>query len=291
MEEDAIVILGAGGQVGSMIVQNLVKKNIMPKVVIRNEIKEEKLKKLGAKVCICDLFNGMELEKVISDGNSLFVLTPENPFSENPLLDTEKILANIYKAVKNSDIQNIVGLSSGGAHLRTGSGNLLMSRMLEDAFVDLKIKLTFVRPGYYYSNWIGYLDMIKENGLLPTFFPKDLKIQMIAPSDVALFISNILCSENSYEGIYEIIGPEAYNSDNIAKTFGKLLNKNVEVNEIAPISWRETLENIGFSPMAIKLMIEMTDCVVKGKTKSEEGKNKLIKMNTTFEEYLNTIIV
>jgi uncharacterized protein YbjT (DUF2867 family) len=291
MKENTIIILGAGGQVGSMIVRNLVEKNIRPKAVIRNKSKEEQLKTLGAEVCICDLLDGMELEKIIADGNSLFVLTPENPFSENPLLDTETILANIYKAVRKSKIKHIVGLSSGGAHLKTGSGNLMMSRMLEDAFVALQIKLTFVRPGYYYSNWIGYLDMIKDEGLLPTFFPKDLKIQMIAPSDVALFISNILCSENSCEGIYEIIGPEEYNSADIAKTFGQLLNKNVEVNEIAPILWGKTLENIGFSPMAIKLMIEMTDCVVKGKTKSEDGDLIKIKTDTTFEEYLNQAII
>jgi hypothetical protein len=42
--------------------------------------------------------------------------------------------------------------------------------------------------------------------------------------------------------------------------------------------------------MGIKLMIEMTDCVIKGKTKSEIDKNNLIKMTTTFEEYLKKLI-
>jgi uncharacterized protein YbjT (DUF2867 family) len=288
--ENNIIVLGAGGQVGSMIVQNLVEKNITPKAVIRNKNKAERLKKLGAEVCICDLFDGIELEKIISTGTSVFILTPENPFSENPLLDTEKILTNIYKAVKNSKIEKIIGLSSGGAHLKTGSGNLLMSRMLEDAFVDLKTKLTFIRPGYYYSNWIGYLDIVKEKGVLPTFYPKDFQIPMVAPADVALYISSVLCSENNYEGIYEIIGPQSYSSDDIAKTFEKLLNKKVIPNEIPPDLWGKTLESIGFSPMGIKLMIEMTDCVIKGKTKSEIDKNNLIKMTTTFEEYLRKLI-
>jgi putative NADH-flavin reductase len=85
-----------------MIVGNLIERNITPKAIIRNKAKEEKLKKFGAEVCICDLFNYNELEKVISDVKSLFVLTPENPFSENPLMDTEKILTNIHKAIKKS---------------------------------------------------------------------------------------------------------------------------------------------------------------------------------------------
>jgi uncharacterized protein YbjT (DUF2867 family) len=289
MEND-IIILGAGGQVGSRIVKNLIEKNLTPKAVIRNKNKEENLKKLGAEVCICDLFNSGELEKIISNGTSLFVLTPENPFSENPLMDTEKILANIYRAVKNSHIKKIVGLSSGGAHLKTGSGNLLMSRMLEDTFIDLKIQLIFIRPGYYYSNWIGYLDVIKKEGILPTFYPKDFQIPMVAPDDVALYISNLLYAENNYESIYELIGPRLYSSDDIAKTFGKLLNKNVITNEIPSDLWCKTLENIGFSPMGIKLMVEMTDCVIKGKTKSDVEKNKLIKMPTTFEEYLKNIL-
>jgi uncharacterized protein YbjT (DUF2867 family) len=290
MKKDTVAILGAGGQVGSMIVSNLIERNITPKAIIRNKDKEEKLKKLGAEVCICDLFNCNELEKVISDVKSLFILTPENPFSENPLMDTEKILTNVHKAIERSNIKKIVGLSSGGAHLKTGSGNLLMSRMLEDTFVDLKIQQTFVRPGYYYSNWIGYLDMVKENSILPTFYPKDFQLQMVSPVDVALYISGILCSENNHDGIYEIIGPQPYSSDDIAKTFGKLLNKNIVVNEITHDLWGKTLENIGFSPMAIKLMIEMTDCVIKGKTKSEVGKNNLIKMDMTFEKYIKELL-
>jgi uncharacterized protein YbjT (DUF2867 family) len=230
------------------------------------------------------------LEKIISNGTSLFVLTPENSFSENPLLDTEKILTNVHDAVKNSNIKRIVGLSSGGAHLKANSGNLLMSRMLEDAFVDLNIQLIFIRPGYYYSNWAGYVNTVKENGILPTFYPRDFQIQMVAPADVALYISDVLCIENNYEGIYEIIGPQPYSSDDIAKTFGKLLNKNITLNEIVPDLWSKTLESIGFSPMGIKLMIEMTDCVIKGKTKSEVDKNNLIRMTTSFEEYLEKIL-
>jgi uncharacterized protein YbjT (DUF2867 family) len=290
MKRDTIVILGAGGRIGSMIVKNLMTRNITPKAVVRNKNKEEELKKTGAEVCVCDLFDYNELEKIVSDATSLFVLTPENPFSENPLTDIEKILTNIRKAVEKSDIKKIIGLSSGGAHLKTGSGNLLMSRMLEDAFVDLNIQQTFVRPGYFYSNWTGYLDIVKNNGILPTFFPKDFQLQMISPYDVSLYISNALCSENNHGGIYEIIGPQPYSSDDIAKTFRKLLNKDVLVNEIPRDLWGKTLENAGFSPIAVKLMIEMTDCVIKGKTKSEIEKNNLIKMDMTFEEYLKNIL-
>jgi putative NADH-flavin reductase len=42
--ENNIIVLGAGGQIGSMVVQNLIEKNITPKAVIRNKNKEEKLK-------------------------------------------------------------------------------------------------------------------------------------------------------------------------------------------------------------------------------------------------------
>ncbi|MDR0414443.1 MAG: NAD(P)H-binding protein [Prevotellaceae bacterium] len=286
MKKGTVVVLGAGGQVGSMIVQNLTEKNVIPKAVIRNKSKEDKLRKSGAEVCICDLFDATALEKAISDATSLFVLTPENPFSQNPLLDTEKILTNIYNAVKTSSIKKIVGLSSGGAHLKAGSGNLLMSRMLEDTFVDLNIRQTFIRPAYYYSNWIGYLDMVKENGILPTFYPPNFQIQMVAPADVAQYIADVLCSENNCEGIYEVIGSQPYSSNDIANAFGNLLNKDVAVSEITPDLWGKTLQSIGFSPMATQLMIEMTDCVIKGKTASDLDENNLVRMGTTFDEYL-----
>src|SRR5688572_21376774 len=107
----------------------------------------------------------------------------------------------------------------------------MASYMLEHAFSDLEIEQTFVRPAYYFSNWLGYLELVKEHGILPTFFPPEVKLPMIVPPDVAKFLSDIMI-KTPQERIYEIMGPNVYSSLDIAKIFGDVLNRDVTLQQI-----------------------------------------------------------
>src|SRR5690606_6370100 len=124
--------------------------------------------------------------------------------------------------------------SSIGAHLDGDTGNLRMSRMLEEGFDDMKVKKTFVRPAYYYSNWLGFLEPMKEFGALPSFFPADLKIDMISPLDVAVFVADqIIASQTEEKKITELVGPEKYSSQEVADSFSRQLDKAIAVQPIA----------------------------------------------------------
>jgi uncharacterized protein YbjT (DUF2867 family) len=108
----------------------------------------------------------------------------------------------------------------------------MASYMLEQAFSDLEIEQIFVRPAYYFSNWLGYLELVKENGILPTFFPPEMELPMVAPPDVAKFLAEVMTCKNPQERIYEIMGPLDYSSLDMAKIFRDVLNRNVTLQQI-----------------------------------------------------------
>lgn len=282
------IILGARGQIGSMLVNNLLRKGQPVRAVVRNEFKAQKLKSEGIEVRIVDYFDVDALKEAFQGGNSVFLLTPENPGSEDFLSDTQRIITNYREAILSSDITKIVGLSSMGAQHGSGTGNLMASYMLEHAFSDLEIKQVFVRPAYYFSNWIGYLELVKKYGILPTFFPPELKLPMIAPPDVAGFLSDVITCKTSQERIYEIAGPCDYSSSDIAKIFGDLLSKNVTLQHVLPEEWEHTLIQAGFSKDAAKNLILMTRAVIDGKTKHETTNR--IRFSTDFKSYLKNFI-
>ncbi len=126
---------------------------------------------------------------------------------------------NYRKSITSSGIDKIVGLSSIGAQHGNGTGNLLMSHMLENAFTEIAIPQVYVRPAYYYSNWLPYLPVVKEQGILPTFFPVDQKIPMNAPLDVAEFIAAKIINGIEKSSVYELVGPESLSSKDVANTF------------------------------------------------------------------------
>lgn len=284
------VILGVTGQVGAALVDNLLEKGLPVKAVMRNKKEADRLKAKGAEVAIADYFDGEALKKAVAGADLLFAITPENPTSNDVLGDNEKLLYNYRMAVRQSSITSLIGLSSIGAQFEEGTGNLLLSHKLENAFSDVEIHKVFIRPAYYYSNWLMSLDAVKENGVLPSFYPPDQKFHMISPVDVAKFVANTIEKGIDTSETIEIVGPKQYSAQDIAKDMGAALQKEVNVAAIPREEWKSTMKNIGFSDDAANNFAAMTAMVAEGKAQPEaKGKNPIVH-KTTFEEYLEEVI-
>lgn len=281
-----IVVLGATGRVGSVVVERLLEYGLPVKAVVRNAEKAARLKERGAVVEIADYFNPNALKSAFRGASAAFLLTPENPESEGFLKDTRIILQNYREALEATEIEMIVGLSSFGAQHPNGTGNLEASYMLEHAFTELEATQVFVRATYYYSNWLGYLDLARENGILPTFFPTDMKIQMISPADVGEFIAGVLAGKMEPAPMVEIVGPESYSANDIAHELGTTFGGSVDAVQIPRNEWLPTLEQAGFSPSGARNLALMTDAVLAGKTQAED---EVVFTETTFPEYLRLI--
>jgi uncharacterized protein YbjT (DUF2867 family) len=282
------IVVGASGQVGSAIVEHLVYKNEPVKGVIRNPDKVKELQNLqNVSFEIADVFDLPALEKAFKNGSSVLLLTPDNPDSDDVMGDTKAMLDNYKKAIESSTIKKIVGLSSMGAQYETNSGTLKMSFLLEHNFTELNVQNIFVRPAYYYSNWMESVSVIQEEGVLSTFFPVDLKIPMCSPLDVAKFLADLMRGAVEGEPIYEVEGPEWYSSRDIANTFAKVLNRDVSPRQIPREDWWKTIKEFGFTDDVTKNFIEMTQTVVDGKARPQAAGTILKKLDTPFNIYLS----
>ena len=277
------IILGATGQIGSMLVSELLLRGEKVRVVIRDTQKVAQLKDMGAEVFIADYTDAQALINAFDGCESAFLITPENPFSEDYLSEVSEMLACYKEAVLLSGIKEVTGLSSMGAQHSSGTGNLTVSNQLEKLFTDTNIHTAFIRPAYYFSNWMGYYDTVKENGILPSFFPSQLKIPMIAPCDVAYFAADVITRKIVMKPLFEIYN-DYYCAEDIADIMGIFLSREVAVMEISQSDWLSTLKQVGFSDSGASNLALMTEAVVSGKTKPE---TELIRLSTDFQSYLN----
>lgn len=285
------VILGASGQVGSAVIENLIKQNAQIKAVVRNNKKTANLLNRGIQVSVADFFDQAALKESLKDGDSIFVITPESNHSSDVIGDAKKILKNLEAAIESTNIRKIIGLSSMGAQHSSGTGNLQMSYLLENSFNNFLFPKIFIRPAYYFSNWLSYLPLIKEYGILPTFFPIDLKIPMISPGDVAKFASNLLIKDANESQVFEIQGPETYSTRDVATILEEILSKKIEIQEIERDKWEETIKQIGFSNDATKNLIEMIEAVINGMAVTENKNSNLISLDTSLNEYFSNNII
>lgn len=280
------IIVGASGRVGSALVKELLKREMPVSAIIRNADKAEMFSD-DVQVRVADIFDAEALAKAFV-GDTVFLITPESMHSEDVIGDAKQVIENYRKAVAEAGIKRIVGLSSMGAHLGEGSGNLYISHLLERAFVDLPVQATFIRPAYYYSNWMGYLEPAREHGIVPTFFAPDQKIAMVAPEDIAQFAAIVMRSKALSAPVYEIAGPVAYSSNDIAQIFGKYLNRNIIAQQIPREQWIPTLTGAGFSNDAARNMALMTETVVNSVVFGENPDNRIV-WNTEMKEYLDRL--
>lgn len=111
---------------------------------------------------------------------------------------------------------------------------------------------------------------------------------MIAPPDVAGFLSDVITCKTTQERIYEITGPRDYSSLDIAKIFGDVLGKNVTLQQVLPEEWENTLIQAGFSKDGTENLMLMTKAVIDGKTKNET--TNPILFSTGFKSYLKNVM-
>ncbi len=98
------------------------------------------------------------------------LMTPENPKSDNQIALVRQMINNFRKAIKLNGINKITGLSTMGAHHKSGTGNLYASHLLENAFSDCQIEKTFVRPAYFTAIGLGILNWHKRKTFCLPFF-------------------------------------------------------------------------------------------------------------------------
>lgn len=281
------IILGASGQIGSMLVDNLLKDGQAVRAVVRSFEKGQALADKGIETATADFNDAESLTAAFQGGNTVFLLTPEDPERSDFLGETRLILDNYRKAILSTGISRIVGLSSMGAQHKTGTGNLEASYMLEHCFEGIGAEKVFVRPAYYFSNWLGYLDLVIKQGVLPTFFPPDMPVQMIAPPDAAAFLAGVMEGTPQGETLYEITGPREYSALEIAEIFEEVLERKVSVQHIPQEEWEEAFLQAGFSGDAARNFKLMTKAVVDGKTRNDAVVP--IRLETDFKEYLKSI--
>src|SRR5690554_1487509 len=172
------IIVGATGQVGSNLIREIKGSGFPVTAVVRNP---GKVRDKSFEIRVADLLNAEQLIEAFRGGTTAFVITPENPASKDILEDTRRIVRNYKRAMQTTGIEKVVALSCIGAHIDSNTGNVLMSRILEQELDSLDVAKIFIRPSYYFSNWMGYLETVKQYGVLPGFFPEDLKMDMHSP--------------------------------------------------------------------------------------------------------------
>lgn len=278
------VVLGGTGHVGSALVSALLARGEPVTVVTRDASKRAAFNARGVEVAVLDLHDASALQKVLKGKKRAFLLNPPAPpESEDAAREEQHTVAAIVSALRGSRLEGVVAASTYGAQPGDSIGDLGVLCELEQALRAQSIPAAIVRSAYYMSNWDFALESARECGTIPSLYPADFALPMVAPRDIAHLVAELLTRPIPDDALHFIEGPAEYTPRDVAAALGALLDRPVAVDVIPEDGWQAALEFLGFSPKSAASMAAMTRLTLHGPKEAAVGAHR---GPTTLREYL-----
>ena len=258
------VVLGATGHVGSAVVSAFLERG---ERVIAVGHDAKKLARWNSKAitAVVDVHDVDALRELFRRGKRAFLLNPPAANSSDAVKEEKKSVASILQALDGSHLEKVVAESTYGAQRGDQIGDLGVLFAFERELVEQPIPATIVRAAYYMSNWDHAIETAKESGVVPSLYPADFALPMVAPHDIGLVACRLMTESVEHAAMHAVEGPQTYSANDVAAAIGKALGKNVVPAVVPRDGWMNALRKQGFSEKAAESMAAMTAITLDGK--------------------------
>jgi uncharacterized protein YbjT (DUF2867 family) len=261
-EASMYVVLGSTGHVGSALSHALLSSNVNITVVARDPAKARDLEARGARVVIADIRNVDELRRAYGHGERLYMLNPPADPATDTQAEERSTVASMLRALEGSGIKKVVAHSTFGARPGDLLGDLNVLYEMEQGLKRSGVPCSTLRAAYYMSNWDSAIASARDEGIVHTFFPADLKIPMVAPRDLGEAAAKLMRAPIEQTECVYVEGPERYSSAEVAAALAAALGRRVEPKVIPEHGWQDAFKKLGFSDRAAISYANMTRTVV-----------------------------
>ncbi|HKP58546.1 MAG TPA: NmrA family NAD(P)-binding protein [Polyangiales bacterium] len=283
------VVTGATGNTGSIVAKRLLASGKRVRLIVRKPEKVSALAAQGAEVVIADLNDQTALTEALRGADGLYYLSPPDPTSESFLAERKQLTERIAGSIARAGVKHVVLLSSIGADQAEGTGPIISTRNAELQLRAAGVPSTFVRAAYFIENWATVLPAAKQDGVLPAFFPADLRIPMVATRDIGEVAAQALLDGPRGVRVIELSGPEDPSPNDVARSVSQLLGRSVSVAEAPLEAVVPTFKNLGCSSDFAELYRELFACIRSGRL-AWEGRGETIRGTTTVAAALEPLL-
>ena len=279
-------IAGVTGNTGSVVAETLLARGEKVRVIVPDEKKREKFKKLGAEVAVASVEDAEALSRAVRGTKGVYALIPPDVVTEDPVGRGKRIVDAWLSALAGTE--HVVFLSSVGAQHRTGVGPITLLHDAEQRLRAQSVPATFLRPAYFVANWGSVLGAARGDGVLPTFEKPDTRFAMIATQDIGQAAVKALLDPPKAHRVIELAGDKDYTPAEIAALVGKLLGREVKPLHITGDAVVQTLTGFGISKATAGLFREMAEGIDSGRV-DYEGKT-IVRGTTSAESVLRALL-
>ena len=278
------VVLGASGNTGRVVANNLLSRGQKVRVVGRNAAHLQTLAAKGGETFIADLTDSGTLTQAFQKADSAYVMIPPNPASTDALGYANRVSDAIAAAVQKAGTKNIVALSSIGADKANGTGPVVGLHNLEQKLNQIAgVNVLHLRAGYFMENTLPQVNAIRQMNSVATPLRPDLKLSMIATRDIGAAATEALLNPFPSKQTRELLGQRDLTYTEVAATIGQAIGKpDLKYVQAPDDQFRSVLVQMGMSEQFAKLLLEMIGALNSGYMRALEPRTP---QNTTATNY------
>ncbi|WP_240421214.1 NAD(P)H-binding protein [Paenibacillus periandrae] len=224
----SIVITGANGQLGSLIMEQLLHKVSADQIIacVRHPEQANTYQKQGIEVRYCDYDQPESLKQAFTGASKLLLISSSNPD------DTIRLRqhAHVIEAAKQAKVEHLLYTSF--AFL--GAGSIAPSHLhlaTEHAILTTGIPHTFLRNALY-TDFVGVLglDTAMTSGEL-SVYPGDWQFNTVTRNDLAKGIAAVLTESGHEYQSYELTAPRPWTFHDLVIVLSELAGKPVSLRQ------------------------------------------------------------
>jgi len=283
------VVLGASGNTGHVVAKNLLTSGQRVRVVGRNAAHLQFLAAEGAEVFTADLTDVSALTKAFQQANSAYVMIPPNPTSNDVRASQDRVSDSIAAAVQKAGVKNVVALSSFGADKPSRTGPVVGLYNLEQKLNQIdQANVLHLRAGYFMENTLPQAAAISKMGFAAGPVRHDLKLPMIATSDIGKAAAEALLRlEFQGKQTRELQGQRDLDYIEAVTIIGRAIGRpDLKYIQAPDDQIRAAMLQMGMSGNFAGLILEMASALNSGEMRTLEPRTAINTTSTKFEDFV-----
>ncbi len=224
MTKPRIIVTGATGKTGSVVITELLKAGYPVRAIVRREDdRSARLKAQGAEIAVADMSDVQRIADALRDVQRAYYCPPLDPYMIQGAV-------SFAVAAKEARLEHIVGLTQ---WLASPSHPSLTTRQhwLVDRFFSMTsgVAHTIVNPGFFADSYLATFGLAVHLGMFPWMYGNS---RNAPPSneDIARVAVAALMDPARHAGkSYRPTGPELLGAEDMAKAIGRAIGRSVRV--------------------------------------------------------------
>lgn len=258
LAQDKIIVSGASGQLGSLVIDELLARDVAPEnlILVSRTPNTDHLKayaERGANVRFGDFSEPQSLDTAYRGGTRMLLISVNGGGGNRPELHRAAIDAAVRAGVKHIAYTSYVNADEyadsmiAGDHVRT-------ERILQDSGVAW----TLLRNQIYANGLVDQAEQIVRDGQFVTHTP-DARVAYVTREDCAAAAAAVLTSAGHDNKAYNITGPDAIGPRELVALASEISGKAVELVALSEADLRRRLTAAGMPEAAINGTISFAD--------------------------------